>query len=70
MITQVPGAARSRCIPIMLVAASLLAACGKSDPPPDLIKTQREALERAKAVSSVIEQSDQNARKQTDAASQ
>jgi hypothetical protein len=50
-----------------LVALLCVSACGKSnDPPPDLIKTQRQAMERARAVSSVIEQSDQNSRKHID----
>ncbi len=64
-------AARLRCIVIALAGAAVLGACGKSnDQPPDYIKSQQQALERARAVSSVIEQSDQNGRKQTDAASQ
>lgn len=55
----------------MVLVGALFAGCGKSsDPPPDLIKTQRDAMERARAVSSVIDQSDKNARKQTDEASQ
>jgi hypothetical protein len=50
-----------------LTALLCVGACGKSnDPPPDLIKTQRQAMERARAVSSVIEQQDQNSRKHID----
>jgi hypothetical protein len=60
--------ARIACV---VAAVSCVTACGKSnDPPPDLIKTQRQAMERARAVSSVIEQSDQNSRKQMDRDSQ
>ena len=70
MIAQVLSRAPGRTAVMIVVVGALLAGCGKSDPPPDLIKTQRDAMERARAVSSVIDQSDQNARKQTDEASQ
>ncbi len=71
MIAQVISRAPSRTAVIMVLVGALFAGCGKSnDPPPDLIKTQRDAMERARAVSSVIDQSDQNARKQTDQASE
>jgi hypothetical protein len=71
MIAQVISRAASRTAVVMVLVGALFAGCGKSsDPPPDLIKTQRGAMERARAVSSVIDQSDKNARKQTDEASQ
>jgi outer membrane PBP1 activator LpoA protein len=70
MIAQVLSRAHCRTAVIMVLVGALFAGCGKSDPPPDLIKTQRDAMERARAVSSVIDQSDQNNRKQIDQASQ
>jgi hypothetical protein len=46
------------------VACLALSACGRSNPPPpDLLKTQREALDRAKATEQVL----QNAAEHRDA---
>jgi hypothetical protein len=70
MIAQVGRHARWRRSLTITCVVVLVAACGKSGPPPDLIKNQRETYNRAKAVSSVIEQSDQDSRKQIDQASQ
>jgi hypothetical protein len=51
----------------LLPGLATIGACGKSnDPPPDLIKTQRQDMERARAVSSVLEQEDQKARRHID----
>ncbi len=33
----------------------LLASCKRSEPPPDLLKTQREAMERAKEVGKTMQ---------------
>jgi hypothetical protein len=57
--------------PFGLVSITVLAAgCSPhDDPPPDPLKVQREALEKAKAVEKTIMQADQNARKNADDAS-
>ena len=43
--------------PLLLVVAALctLNACKRSEPPPDLIKTQREAMEKAKEVGKTMQ---------------
>jgi len=43
----------------VLLAPALLAACdsGPKAPPPDIVKTQRQAMEKAKGVEQVLEQS-------------
>jgi len=40
------------------LACALLAACGRSNPqpPPDILKTQREALDKAKATEQVLKE--------------
>jgi hypothetical protein len=47
-----------------------LAACGPPDPPPDVLKTQRQTLERARGVEATIDKADQSRRKQADDASE
>ncbi len=47
-----------------------LGGCGQPDPPPDVLKTQREALEKAKGVEATLEKADQAGRKKADADSQ
>ncbi|MBC7499631.1 MAG: hypothetical protein H7315_03915 [Herminiimonas sp.] len=49
-----------------MAAAWMFAACTPAEPPPDIVKTQREALNRAKAVEGVLQQS----QKRTEAAAQ
>jgi hypothetical protein len=47
---------RSRLAPAVLLAVTAaFAACKRSEPPPDLIKTQREAMERAKEVGKTMQ---------------
>ena len=41
----------------MLLATSLAACKPSNDPPPDIIKTQREALQKARAVGAVEQKS-------------
>ena len=56
---------RSRFAWLVLPAACLaLAACKRSEPPPDLLKTQRDAMERAKDVGKTMQKAvDQEGRK-------
>lgn len=49
-----------------LLSVATLTACGPNGPPPDVIKTQRQALEQAKGVESVIQNSDDARRKTLD----
>ncbi|HEX7643422.1 MAG TPA: hypothetical protein VF472_14545 [Burkholderiaceae bacterium] len=52
---------------IVLLSAMGLSACKPSnDPPPDIIKTQRDALNKAKAVKDVTAQSAQEQQKAAD----
>jgi hypothetical protein len=46
---------RGRAFALLVGAAVLLAACKRNDPPPDLIKTQREAMDRAKEVGKTMQ---------------
>lgn len=39
---------------LTLLIAFALAACGKSEPPPDPLKTQRSAIQKAKGVDDVV----------------
>lgn len=48
------------------VVMACLAACKPADPPPDIIKTQREALEKAKAVKDVQDKAVDEQRKLID----
>lgn len=41
-------------------------ACGQDNRPPDFLKTQRDALQKAKDVSQTLEKADQAERKQAD----
>jgi len=41
---------------IAVAALFVLAACKPSDPPPDIIKTQRDALNKSKAVEGQLQQ--------------
>lgn len=43
-----------------------VAACGRDDRAPDLLKTQRDALQKAKDVSQTLENADEARRKQAD----
>lgn len=52
----------------LLLAAGLLG-CDPPGPPPDVLKTQRQALDKAKGVEATIEKADEEARKQADDAS-
>lgn len=53
-----------------LASLALLGACGRPDPPPDILKTQHDALDKAKGVEATIEDSDRAARKKADDAAQ
>jgi outer membrane PBP1 activator LpoA protein len=57
-----------RPLPIFTLAC-MLTACGQSAPPPDLVKTQRQALEKARDVAKDALKQDQGARVQVDDAS-
>jgi hypothetical protein len=48
--------------------AVLLGGCQPSDPPPDLVKTQREALNKAKAVEGLLQQQAQESKQAADEA--
>ena len=55
----------------IIIAASVafgLAACKPAGPPPDIIKTQREALQKAKNVDAVQEKAVEEQRKEVDEA--
>ncbi|MGA2549859.1 MAG: hypothetical protein ABSF50_06895 [Burkholderiaceae bacterium] len=52
-----------------LALGSCLVACDHPGPPPDVLKTQREALERAKGVEATIQKADEAARQHADDAS-
>jgi hypothetical protein len=52
-----------------LGCAVLLLGCVPSDPPPDVLKTQREALEKARGVDATIQNADRATRQQADDAS-
>ncbi len=51
-----------------LLLAFSLGSCQPSGPPPDIIKTQREGLQKAKAVSDVEQKAAEEQRKQVDEA--
>ena len=42
---------------VMLCASVAMLGCKRSEPPPDIIKTQREAMERAKEVGKTMQKS-------------
>ncbi len=42
-------------LPAFLVIVAALAACKRSEPPPDLVKSQRQAMERAKEVGKTMQ---------------
>jgi hypothetical protein len=56
----------------MVLAAIVVLACGcqPSEPPPDLAKTQRDTLNKAKAVEGVLQQQSQERKQAADEASQ
>jgi len=49
---------------LILMTMFFLAACNSSNTPPDLVKTQREALEKSKKVEQVLQQSADRKREQ------
>ena len=49
--------ARRSLLPLAAIAFAALTACKRSEPPPDLLKTQREAMERAKDVGKTMQKS-------------
>jgi hypothetical protein len=52
---------------VFFFTISAFAACKPSnDPPPDILKSQREAMDKAKAVGNQIQQSNQERMKQVD----
>ena len=53
---------------LILLAGLLVAACdsGSKAPPPDLIKSQREAMEKAKKTEAVIDQATADRRKRAE----
>lgn len=51
-----------RCL--MLAAVLLLSACNSGSSPPDLVKSQREAMDKAKGVEQVLQQSSDQKREQ------
>ena len=52
---------------LILLTLLLLAACDtRSSPPPDIMKTQRETMNKAKDIGQVLQQSADQERKQTD----
>lgn len=55
---------------MLIVGATIAfaAACQPSEPPPDLVKTQREAMDKAKAVEGQLQQKVQEQMRATDAA--
>jgi len=52
-----PGALREVVAGALLLACLLLQGCGRSNPqpPPDILKTQREAMEKAKATEKMVQ---------------
>jgi len=58
------GASRVASVGLALVlAAGMLAGCGKSkDPPPDLLKSQREQMEKVRDVGNTLQQGADRAR--------
>ena len=48
---------RSSISPLLIVGAALVSAsgCKRSEPPPDLVKTQRESMEKAKDVGKTMQ---------------
>lgn len=49
---------------LILMTLLLLAACNSGNSPPDLVKTQREAMEKAKGVEQALQQSVNQKREQ------
>lgn len=60
---------RRGCALAGLLACAVLAGGCKPNPPPDVLRTQREALDKAKAVEGVLRQADDSQRKSIDDAS-
>lgn len=48
---------------LMLILIVTLTACGESPPPPDIIKAQREALDKAKGVEQTLQQQAEDTQK-------
>ncbi len=53
-------------LPLAAVACLMLAACKPSEPPPDIIKPQRQAMEKARAVGDVMQNGVNNADRKID----
>ncbi len=49
---------------LIFLVGLLLAACNSGSSPPDLVKTQREAMEKSKGVEQVLQQSADQKREQ------
>jgi len=50
----------------LAVAVLALAGCGKKEPPPDLVKRERQVMEKAKGVGEVLQKSADERRDQAD----
>ena len=48
---------RGIALPMVVALATTLVACKRSDPPPDLLKAQRDQMERAKDVGKTMQKS-------------
>jgi outer membrane PBP1 activator LpoA protein len=51
---------------LILVTSLVLAACNSGSSPPDLVKSQRQAMEKAKGVEQVLQQSADQKREQVE----
>lgn len=53
----------------LIACLTVLTACSPKTPPPDLVKTQRQTLDRAKAVEDVLRKQSEDRRRSIDDAS-
>ena len=51
---------------VLLAVAAAVAGCDRKEPPPDIVKSQRQAMDKAKAVEKVLQQSADQRREQAD----
>lgn len=58
-----------RQFPLVLIVIAMLGGCQPSSPPRDALKTQHEALEKAKGVEAQLQQGEQNRLKAAEDAS-